>query len=348
MAGTHQWMAPEQFNTQTYSYKVDIFAFAIILNEIATNEIPFEKLDTIAIITQLNDRKRPNLASNRPYLITKLIQACWHQDAQQRPEAGEIISTLSSISSELKSNVPPAISVEQIITLPLPNSLVPINPEINTKLMRIMASPSINRGRNNKINKNFKYKSKNEYDFFISYRKSSEQDLANQLYFAINERLHDNARDYPNLNCFVDSKCLVPGENWKEGYKEALKNSSVIIMLISEAAVSSFKKITEQTEDNVLHEWEMAIEYNKTMEKAILPIFVDRLEGANNISRFKFERDYPNVKANNTNITVKEIMNALLDLHGARISEISDEILKKIFTKLANFEQPYNQAKNLT
>jgi len=104
MVGTYQWMAPEQF-TQTYSLEVDIFAFGVILNEIATNEIPFNKIEPQVIMKELSAEKRPKLTTNRPQPIVNLIQKCWNQDPSKRPKFDEIINILSNIYVQLKGPV---------------------------------------------------------------------------------------------------------------------------------------------------------------------------------------------------------------------------------------------------
>jgi len=101
MVGTYQWMAPEQF-TQTYSLEVDIFAFGVILNEIATNEIPFNKLEPQMIMSELKEGRRSKLTTNRSQNITNLIVKCLDQDANKRPKFDEVVAILSDICTQLK------------------------------------------------------------------------------------------------------------------------------------------------------------------------------------------------------------------------------------------------------
>uniref|UniRef100_A0A7N0UDN1 non-specific serine/threonine protein kinase n=1 Tax=Kalanchoe fedtschenkoi TaxID=63787 RepID=A0A7N0UDN1_KALFE len=42
--GTYRWMAPEVINHQPYNHKADIFSFAIVLWEIVTAKVPYDKM----------------------------------------------------------------------------------------------------------------------------------------------------------------------------------------------------------------------------------------------------------------------------------------------------------------
>jgi len=133
---------------------------------------------------------------------------------------------------------------------------------------------------------------------------------------------------------------LEEGENWREGFKKGLVNSSVIIMLISEDAIARFKTITEGTEDNLLFEWEAAIKYFNNKEKLIYPVFVDK-EDHTHIHKFtNYSKEYPDVKVKDATKTVREIMSELLDIQGMHIAASSNlvDFNAKLYKLLKKFE----------
>jgi len=166
-----------------------------------------------------------------------------------------------------------------------------------------------------------RYKAKNMYDFFISYRQSCDAVLAKSIYYLLNNKLYPEERDRRVITCFLDQCCLSPGESWKEGFEKGLKNSSVIIMLISEGALGQIKTHTTENEDNLLYEWEMALNYHDSEVKAIIPILVGKEEG-NEISKFNaFKLDgYPDTKCKNTSLSCRQIIDKVLQIQGIHLS----------------------------
>jgi hypothetical protein len=77
------------------------------------------------------------------------------------------------------------------------------------------------------------------------------------------------------LNIFWDKECLEDGAPWEECFKEGLKKSRKVITLISEKALGGFcdKALTGQ--DNVLMEWELAVDKLEAGESEyIVPVLV--------------------------------------------------------------------------
>jgi len=202
-----------------------------------------------------------------------------------------------------------------------------------------MSEENVRRGV--KINKEFKYKAKNRYDFFISYRKKTEKTLAIRLFENLQNREYDSTRNYPKLHCFLDEVSLSGGENFTNDLDNSLKNSSIIIILLSEDAISDYTTITEEKTDNLLHEWEIALDRKRTGQGAIYPLLVDVEDGS---TVYKFNtfgvEDYPSVKAKNTTKSVKAIMSELFQYHAyMHVSEQAYLDVDKVINKLREFEE---------
>ncbi|KAJ3109320.1 hypothetical protein HDU97_007814 [Phlyctochytrium planicorne] len=102
------------------------------------------------------------------------------------------------------------------------------------------------------------------YDFFISYRVSSDSLLAREL------SLHLVGRGF---KVFLDQEELKDGEDWRKGFVRGLKRSKVVLMLVSKGCVQRMVH-SNHTVDNVLLEWETAMCAQEMGFCHAVPIFV--------------------------------------------------------------------------
>eukprot|EP01026_Neomeris_dumetosa_P084267 TRINITY_DN98684_c0_g1_i5.p1 TRINITY_DN98684_c0_g1~~TRINITY_DN98684_c0_g1_i5.p1 ORF type:complete len:355 (+),score=36.07 TRINITY_DN98684_c0_g1_i5:161-1066(+) len=100
-AGTVAYMAPEVFKGVRVSCKYDVYSYAIILWEMLTGQKPWsDKLHPMQIVLAVAiQRKRPKIPSNCPSSIRDLIQDCWQQKPELRPNFEEILQRLELICS---------------------------------------------------------------------------------------------------------------------------------------------------------------------------------------------------------------------------------------------------------
>lgn len=102
-AGTPSYMAPELLENGHFSRKVDVYAFAILFWEMFTNTVPFQSwgiADIREFVIQGNRLKLPY--EDCPKLCCKLIEKCWDQDAQKRPEFKNVSLALERIYSSIR------------------------------------------------------------------------------------------------------------------------------------------------------------------------------------------------------------------------------------------------------
>jgi len=113
-----------------------------------------------------------------------------------------------------------------------------------------------------------------EYDVFISYRVSSDSLHAEMLYDALTAK---------GLKVWWDVKCLIPGQNWEEGFCSGLTNSSTFICLMSRGGMKNpskdnqnFEKLTSDSPcDNIVLELRLALELKqRQMIEGIYPVLV--------------------------------------------------------------------------
>ena len=101
--GSYRWMAPEVIRHENYNHKCDVYSFAMLMYETVTLCVPFEKKSPIEVAFAVaKSQTRPNLPP-LPEDITNLLQVCWDQDPQKRPEFSEIQSILCNIQKKKES-----------------------------------------------------------------------------------------------------------------------------------------------------------------------------------------------------------------------------------------------------
>lgn len=96
--GTAHWMAPEILATTTgYTSKVDVYAYGIVLWEIATDDVPYSHLDSSEIIGQvLGNDLRPPIPIDLNPGMRDLIKQCWDRNPNVRPSFDEIVQRIQS------------------------------------------------------------------------------------------------------------------------------------------------------------------------------------------------------------------------------------------------------------
>jgi len=101
--GTIRWTAPEILRGESYTEKVDVYSFGIVLWELFIRPVavPFEGM-TIAEVKELViNGARPELP-NCNSGIRALIKSCWQDDPTKRPIFAEILKELELIQYEIK------------------------------------------------------------------------------------------------------------------------------------------------------------------------------------------------------------------------------------------------------
>lgn len=99
--GSAAWMAPEVFESSTYTEKCDIFSWGIILWEVLTRRKPFEDCGPPAfcIMWAVHQGKRPPLIRGCPAILEQLMVSCWSQNPEQRPPMAEVKELMEQLSA---------------------------------------------------------------------------------------------------------------------------------------------------------------------------------------------------------------------------------------------------------
>ncbi|CAG8463497.1 3775_t:CDS:2, partial [Acaulospora morrowiae] len=103
--GVLPYIAPENLCGEKHSMATDIYAFGIIMNEVASGCPPFyDKKHDSGLALEINDGSRPVSCENiTPPLIIDLIKRCWNKNPEERPQAKELQKCLGDWYFQSKS-----------------------------------------------------------------------------------------------------------------------------------------------------------------------------------------------------------------------------------------------------
>lgn len=102
-AGTPNYMAPELLEARSWSGSVDVYAFAILLNELFTREVPWDGFQPFDIKQRVVAGERPRISLTMPLACERLVQAAWHRDPAARPTFDAALSELQTARDNMGS-----------------------------------------------------------------------------------------------------------------------------------------------------------------------------------------------------------------------------------------------------
>src|SRR5688572_14596329 len=116
--GTIPWMAPELFHKEPiFSRKSDIYAYGMILWEIASQKYPYQGyLSGVIGVLVLVKNLREIIPTKTPKYFAKLISKCWHEIPAERPEADCIVHQIDGLTIDMKLEVDNNIINAQDVT----------------------------------------------------------------------------------------------------------------------------------------------------------------------------------------------------------------------------------------
>ena len=90
-AGTQAYKAPECFNNE-FTTKSDVYAFAIIVWELLTADMPWKNLSESAILRKVDNGERPAIPDKANRGLTIIAGKCWAQSPADRPSFEELLA----------------------------------------------------------------------------------------------------------------------------------------------------------------------------------------------------------------------------------------------------------------
>ncbi|KAG8386751.1 hypothetical protein BUALT_Bualt03G0181600 [Buddleja alternifolia] len=99
-----RYVAPEVFRNEEYDTKVDVFSFALILQEMIEGRPPFPKRPEVEVAKAYVANERPPFGAtvkHYAYGLQQLIENAWDEKPSRRPTFREIILKLEEINKHL-------------------------------------------------------------------------------------------------------------------------------------------------------------------------------------------------------------------------------------------------------
>ena len=120
--GTPLYMSPEQARGQDVDERSDIFSLGIVLFELIAGEVPFQRLNTLAVLHNIVYTPAPPLSQFRddvPEALQSIISRMLEKDPASRYQtATDLLAQLRALYAGLWSDSPLQISSQETIMLP--------------------------------------------------------------------------------------------------------------------------------------------------------------------------------------------------------------------------------------
>jgi hypothetical protein len=135
------------------------------------------------------------------------------------------------------------------------------------------------------------------------------------------------------VKVFWDTKDIRDGSNWRDVFLEAVRHSCLFLPIVSEAGIAPIKEVrpSDAKMDNVLLEYETAIQQQKRKLTAILPLLVgQRIPAENRFARFSFEQYGGHLFPATGSVTspavpICETMTGIFSNQGLLLSHVTDD-----------------------
>ena len=101
--GTYRWMAPEVIEDvkANINKMCDVFSYGMVLYEIFSCKIPYHDIPSNARVgVAVLEGKRPPIPPTLPPFLHPLLEGCWKEDPNQRPQFEAIVLAIQTASFE--------------------------------------------------------------------------------------------------------------------------------------------------------------------------------------------------------------------------------------------------------
>jgi len=104
--GSYRYMAPEVARHGTYTEKVDIYAFGLILYFMSSGRSPFHEFsELVKVLDSFTKGNEPRpKASECPPMFRPFMEAAWHASPEMRPSACDLVESITEASMAVQHN----------------------------------------------------------------------------------------------------------------------------------------------------------------------------------------------------------------------------------------------------
>jgi len=100
--GSLNWLAPEMLEgCEERTSKLDVFSFGMVMWEIISEQFPYAGKNELEVLFSIVENQRPEVPEHLDKEYASLMQKCWDQNPEERPDFEEILSVLENIYSSI-------------------------------------------------------------------------------------------------------------------------------------------------------------------------------------------------------------------------------------------------------
>jgi len=95
VVGTPRWNAPELLEGDSYTEKVDVYSFGIVMWELIARKLPFENINKQSELEDfIIDGNRPPIPDYCPPIFKEVMEGCWKQIPSERLSFDVVVKKL--------------------------------------------------------------------------------------------------------------------------------------------------------------------------------------------------------------------------------------------------------------
>lgn len=112
--GTPYWTAPEIIRQEPYTEKADVYSYGIVLWELITAQEPYSGMESMEVAYAAAERGlRPSIPTVCPEGYAELMQRCWSDNPEERPDFNEVLQILFAMKKDFATVLTPGMIQSQ-------------------------------------------------------------------------------------------------------------------------------------------------------------------------------------------------------------------------------------------